>query len=56
MSLLFTATAYILKASEMPQPHYQKVSLRAVCSCVCSEAVWESCVLVQVGSQGETPD
>lgn len=56
MSLLFTAIAYILKAFAMPQPHCQKVSLWAVCSCVSSEAVWESCAPVQVGSQGETPD
>lgn len=56
MSVLFTATSCILKASDMPQPHYQKVSLWAVCSCVCSETVWESCARAQVGSQSETPD
>lgn len=55
MNLLFSATAYILNAFDMPQLHYQKVSLRAVCSCVCSEALSGRAVLVHRWDHREKP-
>lgn len=57
MSLLFTATTYILKASDMPQPHYQRVSCVQLCVLRLSgRAVlvhrWDHSLKPQTGAKG----